>query len=279
MFLQGKAAQAADEILSAFQNPNTLPAPLAQVFLYRKDNVPCRSWSWRNRLLVALHGQADARGFRQWEQVGRHVRKGEKAFHILSPCLKTVVNEDTGEEKKVIYGFRGTPVFGLNQTAGKQLSPRDPAIDGWLRSLPLREVADAWGLAVEAFNGSGAGCLGRITFGSGIALGVKNLSTWAHELVHAADRRNGKLHELGQHWRSETVAELGGAVLLKVLGHDHEADLGGCWQYIEGYARKQGMDVLKACNIVLERTCEAVALILDTAEEITADRLDGAVAV
>jgi hypothetical protein len=90
---------------------------------------------------------------------------------------------------------------------------------------------------------------------------VKNLSTWAHELIHAADHRNGKLTELGQHWRSETVAELGGAVLLRVLGHDHDADFGRCWQYIENYASRQKMDVLKACNVVLERTCEAVALV------------------
>ena len=44
MFFQGKAAEAADEILSAFQNPDSLPDPLAQVFIHRKDNVPCRSW-------------------------------------------------------------------------------------------------------------------------------------------------------------------------------------------------------------------------------------------
>ncbi len=109
--------------------------------------------------------------------------------------------------------------------------------------------------------------------GTAIALGVKNLSTWAHELIHAADHRNGKLTELGQHWRSETVAELGGAVLLKILGHHHDADLGGCWEYVQGYAKRQKIDVLKACNLVLERTCEAVALILDTAEELAGQDL------
>jgi hypothetical protein len=271
MLLQGKAAEAANEILRAFQKPNSLPTPLGQVFIHRKDNVPCRAWSWRNQLLSALHGHADARGFRQWEQVGRHVKEGEKAFYILSPCMKTV-EEKTGDEKKVIYGFKGTPVFGFDQTEGKSLPVGDPVFERWLKSLPLREVADAWGLSVEAYNGKGATSLGKFRHelngnGKAIALGVKNLSTWAHELVHAADHRTGKLTELGQHWRSETVAELGGAVLLKVLGHDHDADLGGCWEYLQGYAKKQKIDVLKACNLVLERTCEAVALILDTAEK------------
>ena len=59
---------------------------------------------------------------------------------------------------------------------------------------------------------------GRYRYGKGIELCVKNLATWCHELVHATDDRNGSLKEKGQHWRSETVAELGGAVLLEVLG-------------------------------------------------------------
>jgi hypothetical protein len=60
----GKAEEAVKDILEAFQNPNKLPGPLAQIFICRKDNVPCRSWSWRNQLLVALHGHSDARGYR-----------------------------------------------------------------------------------------------------------------------------------------------------------------------------------------------------------------------
>lgn len=182
--------------------------------------------------------------------------------------MKIVVEEKSGDEKKVIYGFKGTPVFGLDQTE----PVGDPFVDRWMHNLPLREVAEVWGLSIETYNGKGATTLGSFRHdlngnGKAIALGVKNLSTWAHELIHAGDCRNGKLKELGQHWRSETVAELGGAVLLKILGHDEETDLGGCWEYIQRYANKQGIDALKACNVVLERTCEAVALVLDAAEE------------
>jgi hypothetical protein len=243
-----KAVEAANEILKAFQNPNELPEPLVQIFIRRKDNVPCRSWSWRNQLLVALHGYSDARGFRQWEKVGRRVKRGEKAFFILSPRMKTVEDEETGEEKSIIYGFKGTAVFGLCQTEGKKLPTHYPAVDKWISTLPLREVALEWGLSIEAYNGKNANYKGKYKHGKAIALGVKNLSTWAHELVHAADHCNGKLTELGQHWRSETVAELGGAVLLKLFGFDREADLGGCWAYIDSYAKKVEIDVIKACN-------------------------------
>jgi hypothetical protein len=135
-----------------------------------------------------------------------------------------------------------------------------------VESLPLIEVAREGGLSVESFNGQGASYLGAYRHHAGIALGVNNLSTWAHELVHAADHRNSKA--LGQHWRSETVAELGGAVLLQILGYPHDADLGGCWEYIERYAEKSGLEVIDACDKVLQRICEAVALILDTAEAL-----------
>lgn len=68
--------------------------------------------------------------------------------------------------------------------------------------------------------------------------------------------------------KREVVAELGGVVLLKLLGHDHEADLGGCWEYVRRYAGDEKIEVLSACGKVLDRTCGAVALILDTAEAL-----------
>jgi hypothetical protein len=122
--------------------------------------------------------------------------------------------------------------------------------------------------AVGTFDGEGVGFLGRYLHGKAIDLGVKNLSTWAHELVHAADDRNGSLKEKGQHWRSEMVAELGGAVLLEILGFKQEADLGGCWEYIKEYAEGEKIAVAEGCMRVLDRTCAAVGLILDTAEQI-----------
>ena len=121
---------------------------------------------------------------------------------------------------------------------------------------------------VEAYNGRQGMALGKYRLGQSIVLGVKNLSTWAHEMIHAADHQLGNLKERGQHWRSETVAELGGATLLSVLGDDTEADLGGCREYVAHYAREAGIEPITACQRVLKRTCDAVALILDTAESL-----------
>jgi hypothetical protein len=46
-----------------------------------------------------------------------------------------------------------------------------------------------------------------------------------------------------------------------------EADLGGGWSYIQRYAIGAGIDATDACARVLERTCQAVAAILDAAEQ------------
>ena len=268
MGFYGKAEEAAQRILRAFEDTDSLPKPLAQMFIRRKDSPHSRKWSWGNQLLVILNGFTDARGFNQWLAVGRNVKRGEKAFYILGPVTKKWRNEDTGEEKVIVLGFKGLPVFGQEQTEGRPLPSGDLDIEKWVKSLPLLDVAKKWGLSVDVFDGEKTGYLGMYRHGQSINLGVKNLSTWTHELIHAADDRNGNLKEKGQHWRSETVAELGSAVLLEILGFHHDADLGGCWQYVQSYAENEKIGVVEACMNVLNRTCAAVVLILDTAEEM-----------
>ena len=276
-----QAASAAARILEAFQSGN-VPKALAPIFVRRKDNVPCRAWSWSNQLLAALAGHSDARGYRQWQEVGRHVRKGERAFHILVPCIKrwSEVNPDTGEEedRSYLYGFTSAPVFGLSQTEGEPLPPADPEVATWLQSLPLREVAESWGLTVDAYNGEGARYRGYYRAGQGIALGVKNVVVWAHELVHAADDRAGTMTQrYGQQPDNEVVAQLGATTLLEVLGHKTEADRGFCWEYVQQYAQKAKLEPIVACQRLLKRMCDAGALVLDTAESLQGEEVHHAV--
>ncbi len=277
MKLYGKAEAAAKQIVGAFERGG-LPQALAPIFIHRNDDRPSSKWSWHNQLLCALSGCSDARAFGQWIDVGRAVKKGEHARGIiLAPCTRKIsgetgVDSDGGEKSSrvAVYGFRGVPVFDVAQTDGKPLAVAvDPVVQQWFDNLPLREVAEHWGLALDTFNGAKSKALGWYRHKTAIALGVQNLSTWAHELCHAADDRLGQLTERGQHWRSETVAELGGATLLCCLGHDLEADLGGCWEYVSRYARDAELEPLAACNKVLKRTCDAVALILDTVAQLS----------
>jgi hypothetical protein len=265
MKFYGRAQEVAERILEAFKSGN-VPKALAPVFINRNDNVPCRKWSWCNQFVCILNGTDDARGFRQWEQVGRNVRKGARAFQIFVPLFRKLkVTDSKGIEKEIqaLYGFKSAPVFALESTDGKPLPPADSEALTWIDSLPLVEVARVWNLKVDVFDGRPAGPLGKYIRSAGIALGVKNLSTWAHELVHAADDKLGNLKERGQHWRSEVVAELGGAVLLESLGLSVDSDRGGCWQYVTAYASEANILPLQACMDVLKRTCDAVSLILE----------------
>ena len=111
----GKAESAANVILEAFQRPGQLPAALAPIFIQRKADIPCRKWSWNNQLITALAGHGDARGFRQWQQVDRHVRKGERSFTILSPVTKKIKDKQTGEERvAVMKRHRDDPIVPIS---------------------------------------------------------------------------------------------------------------------------------------------------------------------
>jgi hypothetical protein len=266
----------AKRIVEAFRNPEGLPQALAPVFIRRKDDVPCRRWSWHNQLLVALCGTVDARGIRQWNRAGRKVKKGSSAIWILAPCIRKITDEsddDRERERQIIYGFRSVPVFAVEDTEGEALPDGDDRYDSWVRDLPLLEVAADWGIHVGTYTHAGENPLGYYRYASNgsqaVMLGVENLATWAHELVHAADHRLTGLK--GARWHKEIVAELGGAILLACLNRPHEADLGGAYSYIASYAREAGKDTVKACIEVIDHTCACVSLILDTAESAALD--------
>jgi hypothetical protein len=273
MKLSDKAQQVAAEILAAFES-GAVPQALAITFLARNLDSPCSRWSWRNRLIVALRGHSDARGFRQWQEVGRQVRAGEHALHILGPCRVPDRSDGDPEPDSEsepgtrLIGFRSIPVFGYSQTEGEPLPELERA-SAFLDTLPLLEVARHWGLLVKAVAPSGR--LGYYLRRTEIGLAVENFATWSHELVHAAEDRLGNLNPAGgQQLDNEVVAELGGAVLLECLGYTVESDRGGAYDYVASYCRKHSRDLLAVCTELLDRTCAAVDLILRTAETLAA---------
>jgi hypothetical protein len=255
----GKAVQTIGQIMQAFENPQSLPKPLAAACIRIKD-IPCANWSFRNRFILATKGVIDARGINQWGEVGRRVKKGEKAHYILAPCVKKQEGGKADEEdKRIVYGFRAIPVFALEQTDGADLPANQTVGQAFIHELPLLEVAKEWGLEVKAVP-SNPRWKGQYVRDRAIRLAVENAAVWAHELCHAAEDRLIGLKG-GQHWRQEIVAELGGAVLLTMLGQHVEADLGGCREYVMHYAAKAKMPLIEAVSKMIERTCAAVDLV------------------
>jgi hypothetical protein len=166
----------------------------------------------------------------------------------------------------LVTGFIAVPVFGLTQTEGEPL-PHEVEDAAFIDALPLVEVARSWGLDVSLFNNAQeVGKAGFYRRGKRIALGVTNLSTWGHKLMHAADHRLGTNSQMPGSVDNEVVAELGSAVLLECLGYETESDRGGVYAYIRTVCEDEKQNPISVCSALVDRVCACVAFILETAE-------------
>lgn len=265
MKFYGRAQEVAQKILAAFQSGD-IPRPLARCFLNRR--VPMSVWSWNNQFGCYICGCTDARGFRQWHEAGRKVKRGQQAqAAILVPLQARKEDEEDSRPVMVTYGFRGIPVFDVSQTEGADLdyeAEERRVLDG----LPLLVSAQRLGLTVKVAQTTAVGALGSYSRSRQlIRLGVSDIDVWLHELVHAADDRLGNLTERGQHWRSELVAELGATTLAVMMGEEEKANLGGAWDYIQRYSTEARVEPVTACMRVLDRTAEAINLIMELSNE------------
>lgn len=132
-----------------------------------------RRYSPNNTILIMLQNPEASlvAGYRKWEQLGRNVKKGEKAIYILSPNIKNkyeyketverdeygriVYNADGTErktkvkvstEQKYISGFSRVAVFDVSQTEGEPLAD----IVQILPETVTQEYADAVSAALDS---------------------------------------------------------------------------------------------------------------------------------
>ena len=218
-------------------------------------DIPSEEWSYLNRIIMWMNGTKDARGYRQWMKVGRHVKKGATAFHIFAPRLKKDKNE-SGEDDLSLIGFLLVPVFRYEDTEGEELNYHKTPIS----SFHLIEKARQWGLDVHAVSGNDRywGCYN----GSDIKLATPEETVFFHELAHHAHKLvRGEL-AAGQDWKQEIVAELSAEALSRIFGLKKETT-GNTYKYIEIYATQAGLTPVKACLHVLSDTEKVLKLILD----------------
>lgn len=244
-----------------------MPGYLAKSYL-ESTGRPSDRWSWGNRVLMLLHKTHDARGIRQWNEVGRHIKKGAKAIYILGPRNVTVeVKNDDGDAEKQcrLVGFRGIPVFRMEDTEG-------PAVKTVLnepRELPpLAEVAERWGVTVR-YDPTDHGEYGSFSRPeSEIRLCTDDKGTFWHELAHAGHARIETLKG-GQDPEQEAIAQLTACVLGRLYGHDVD---NFTYHYIRHYAEgNRPEDVGKLCYKVLAKTEKVIRMILEEAGTEAAD--------
>lgn len=256
-----RAEQAATHVLTVWQS-GTLPALIAQSFLAAKSDAPCARWSLGNRVLMLCQGTHDARGFQQWKEAGRHVRKGAKAIAILGPCFvkrtgKDAQGQDT--ESAALVGFRAIPVFRFEDTEGNPLASADYAP---ATLPPLSEVAARIGVQVSYCPLLGD-FLGRyMPSRKAIELCTHEPATWFHELAHAVDDYLGSMKRAGRksdaaYKDGEVVAEFCAAALCHLFGiaYEHNAK-----RYIESYRK----DAAKAVQRLFARIDAVLSFILNT---------------
>ncbi len=244
------AKDAINAVLKTFEEGN-LPKALAYC-VHPKIDVPCNDYSLSNRIILALAGTADARGYACWTKIGRHVKKGGHAVRIFAPNTKTFKerDKDTGEEVKrtIVSGFRGIPVFPVEQTEGKELDYEQIP----LPALPLMDVAEYLGISVKSIPANPAYYGYYQPAQDSISMATDEEAVYYHELSHAIHRRTiseevkAKVIE-GQCPIKEIVAELSSAVIGYLLNKEMPSTIGNHYQYIKSYADKQHQDVFKAC--------------------------------
>ncbi|MFH1068712.1 MAG: antirestriction protein [Candidatus Glassbacteria bacterium] len=258
--MNDKVRATLNSILERFKSGN-IPEAIAYS-LFPIPNIPSAKWSLINRTLMFLAGTQDARGFKQWLDVNRYVRRGAKAFFILVPYLKKVEDEDTGEEKQVLKGFLTKPVFRVEDTGGE-------ALDYQKIELPrfsLIEKAEEWGIPVKAIPGN-YGYYGYFSLKRReIALATPEERTFFHELAHAGHEmlRNGL--EPGQDPFQEIVAELSALALCRLVGKTGDKFFGNSYRYIEQYAQELKISPYSACLRVIGETEKVLNLILGKEE-------------
>lgn len=258
-----KVKNVLDTILEKFKN-GEIPEAVAMASFPIPD-IPSAKWSFTNRTLMFLSGTGDARGFRQWKEANRWVKKGAKAIYILVPCFKKEVDEETGEEKEMLHFFKASPVFKMEDTEGEKLDY--DCLE--LPNLPLMDKALEWGISVKAVPGNyryyGYYSPGR----QEIALATPEEKVFFHELAHAGHEKVKGNLKSGQDPFQEIVAELSAQALCRLVGKTAEDSMGNSFRYIERYAERVNLSAHSACLRVLSDTEKVLSLILNAEERST----------
>jgi len=251
-----KVKNVLNTILEKFESGD-IPKAVAMASFPIPD-LPSTKWSFFNRTLMFLSGTCDARGYKQWRSVKRHIQKGSKAIHILVPCFKNQTDEETKEEKEVLTFFKAMPVFRVEDTDGEKLDYQKIE----LQDLPLIEKAKEWGLSVKAVPGNYRYYGYYAPQRQEIAVATPEESVFFHEIAHVAHEKVAGKLKSGQDCFQEIVAELSAQALCRIVGKAPGETLGNSYRYIKSYATKLKLTPHSACLKVLGETEKVLGLIL-----------------
>lgn len=226
-------------------------------------------WSMRNRALVVMQlnargidvtdpEQVHLMGFRQWETVGRRVKKGAKAVYVVVPTTRVRKDRegkpmlDEHGNQLTYTAFQSGAVFNVTDTEGDPL-PTAPVTPPTGQVRPgvitgLRDRVAAAGYAylekdIAADPARGTGTLGYTSPEGYVVVDgrlseAQKASTIAHELAHIKCGHLERISEYRQHrGQMETEAEMTAYLVNRELGM--EAEDAHCFSagYVAGWAQ------------------------------------------
>lgn len=205
-------------------------------------------YSMGNCMLIALQrpDATQVAGFKAWQQLGRQVRKGERAIRIMAPMVVKDREAPENEDATRVL-FRSVPVFDIGQTDGEPLPepPCEPVTgDSHGRYLePLRQLAQSMGVAVceQQIDGLARGYYSereqRIVIAAGQPVNAK-VRTLVHELAHA----HGVTYRDYSRGEAEVIAETASTIVCGSLGLDTS---GEAIPYIAGWGESGDLDAIR----------------------------------
>lgn len=256
------------------------------------DERPLHDWSFKNRLMVMITGTRDARGYNQWQEVGRQVEEGAESVRILAPSTytKTVETDseierlgdkgyaskieetEDGVQFEIMNGYRAVPVFAVEDTKemedfdGEPYRPEDLDYTPDSEDLPeLLPLAEKLGVEVEY-----DAVRTRKAYGSygndKIRLHTEEQQTFYHELAHKVDEEIQDGLKAGQDREQEACAELAAAVLTRLYEGEEVAQDAYSYEYLQNYSEKNE-EAYDLALKVLGRVEKILKYVIEKAEE------------
>ena len=163
--------------------------------------------------------------FNKWKELGRHVKRGEKAIGLLMPVTRKKETEDGQEENRTFFMLKHY-WFGLSQTEGAEYTP--PPIPGF----SITRAAENLGITIESFQSINGNVQGYAKTDEKIIavspLAYNKRKTFFHEAAHVL--LHPRSLELPKMLR-EGEAELASYLVSCALGHTENLE------FSRGYIR------------------------------------------
>lgn len=256
--------EAVKNLMQMFQK-QSFPEQIALTIIRRREDdplikMPCLKYSLGNQLIMFFIGKTELCGtYKQWQAVGRQVRKGSRAFPIFAPMTKTITEKDDAgkeTEKTRLLGFRTVPVFSVESTDGEALEK----FDYTPKTLPpFFDICEKLGITVYWKPAS------RPAYGwyspstDSITMQSSDWAVFYHEACHSIRERIADTKDIAT---EEIVAELTSAVLMAMNGINSYQKQ--AYEYISRYCQDKSPDkVLQTIFKSLNAVEEVVNIILN----------------